>query len=134
MPRRPTDLTPRQSHGQPWPIGAFFLTRTTNEAAERVIQYQGRVLAFDGAAVWAELYSWGFGEANGIQALPFVAADFTFYTSDREMRAAAFEANRYRYHFHGTFEENEVWGEVPAHPWTGALPEGFTPEGKVRKP
>jgi hypothetical protein len=122
-----TETTTAKRNSGPWPVGAFFLTWTKKDD-QRVIEYQGRVFAFDGATVWGELYSWMDGGANGVRALPFDAAAFTFYLSDREMREASFEYNRYRYHYRGTFEENEVFlGDKPPKPhlWTTPLPDGF---------
>lgn len=116
-------------HGQPWPVGAFFLTFGQADG-ERIINYQGRVLAVDGDRVWGELYSWLDGSANGIKALP-VDDDIVFYATDREMRAASFEFHRYRLEYVGTFEENEAvfTGEAPTPvPWTTPLPAGFDRE------
>lgn len=49
-----------------WPVGAFFLTWTKNEKGDRDIQYQGRVLAFDGEIVWAEPDSWINGSGQDV--------------------------------------------------------------------
>lgn len=113
----------RPKHGQPWPIGAFFLTWKTGEDAQRAIHYQGRVLAFDGTTLWGELYSWMDSGANGIRLVP--QDDITFYTSDREMRSASFEFNRYRLNYIGSFEECELFPEARPNSWTDPLPDGF---------
>jgi hypothetical protein len=127
-------MTAKQSkHGQPWPVGAFFLTWKSTDGT-RAIEYQGRVLAFDGRIVWGELYSWMDGGANGVHAIPFDADEIAFYLSDRDMRSASFEANRHRHRFIGTFEENEItWDGKPprVHDWTSPLPDGFDSKAEV---
>jgi hypothetical protein len=115
------------THGRPWPIGAYFLTWNATDT-DREVHYQGRVLAFDGTTLWGELYSWMDGAANGVRAIPFDPDAVTFYTTDRDMREASFNHNRYRHHYIGTFEENEfTWSGKPpkVHPWTAPLPDGF---------
>ena len=129
LPSDKRSASPRRSrpktHDQPWPIGAYFHTWKVNDDGTREINYQGRVLAFDGTTLWGELYSWLDGGANGIKALPFVADAFSFYLSDREMRQREFEANRYRLHYVGTWEENDWYGERGEHTWKAPLPTGF---------
>lgn len=115
--RRPQPVA-KPSHE--WPVGAFFLRRIPGR--DRPIDLnQGRVFRFDGTTVWALLYSFLDGSADGIHALPWDPDAFTFYKTDAQMRVA------YSY-IHGTDPDEDEHlaalfngGVVSVHRWDEPL-------------